>query len=924
MAEFNDETVRELNDSIRELTEVMQSAMGITGSSMGSQKDFSKALGNASSSASVLSSRNKEVATSATNVSTANKLAAEAAYTVGKSLSTLGTATKESKDALVTLGKTLLDTREGMSKYNAALNQAASAAATGLSAFGPVGKAIGLLLKPLTMLVEQVFAFQDNLFAAKDELAKFGAVGQLTTTDIQKMGEASGYSTFEIEKYAKTVTKAGIGLVGLGGSVSQGVVEFTKLTAITKEEQYRLLSLGVTMDNFVENTADFVKLQTISGRAITEKMKTDGSLQRAAKEYTDNLLVLAALSGESVEEQKRKQDQIAKDEVVQLHNIATEAKIAELRKGNAADNAEADKLARKLDLEKQAVALAGAKLDMDAAKSLAHYLATGIITPETMKIMRGTGMTLEEFRISLSQGKDVNAKFVDGIVQSDRRIISSNTLALQTSKEYREQMGLSSTRLANINSLQDKSVEQLKKEADARIKAGLGNDEAEQNRKTALENEKKFRESIDELSKSFQKFIPTFNEFTTKMTDFVEKLGKINWKEFISDMKTSFDNFMSNLKIAGIGLAALGAGNAISKVVGDGPGGKGGPSRIGKFASRVLKGGGIAAVAGAGADIGADMAGRDSHTGRTLTALGATATGAGLGFMVGGPVGAALGGAGGALYGAYQNIFGDYSQSQSTSGAAPTSAIPGGSEAALLNLIASKESKGDYNILVGGKRGNLTTMKVSDILDFQREMPRLGFESSAVGKYQIIRSTLLESMDRAGVKPNDLFDETTQEKLGRALLEKRGYKDYLSKKITADKFADNLSMEWAALPYNTGKSYYDKVGSNKSLISRQQLIESLPKARLGGSFAGPNSGYPVMLHGAETVVPTPNPSTSLIKIEGEAAANKITNALSGMNSDALNSIMQDLYSMMEERLSAMIDKLSTSNDIQDKLLKAQM
>jgi hypothetical protein len=72
------------------------------------------------------------------------------------------------------------------------------------------------------------------------------------------------------------------------------------------------------------------------------------------------------------------------------------------------------------------------------------------------------------------------------------------------------------------------------------------------------------------------------------------------------------------------------------------------------------------------------------------------------------------------------------------------------------------------------------------------------------------------------------------------------------------------------------------------------------------------------------VVPTPNPSTSLIKIEGEAAANKITSALSGMNSDALNSIMQDLYSMMEERLSAMIDKLSTSNDIQDKLLKAQM
>jgi hypothetical protein len=285
MADLNDETLRELNDRIRELTEVMQSAMGITGSSTSNVGAFSKSTKDASSSAATLNIRNKEVSDSAKNVATSNKAASEAAYVAGQSLGKLYQASKDSKDALVTLGKTLLDTREGMSKYNAALNQAAGAAATGLSAFGPIGKVLGMLLKPLTMLVEQVFAFQDNLFVAKDELAKFGAVGQLTTKDIQKLGEASGYSTFEIEKYAKMVTKAGIGLVGLGGSVSQGVVEFAKLTSITKEEQYRLLSLGVTMDEFVENTADFVKLQTTSGRMITEKMKTDGYLQQIGRAH---------------------------------------------------------------------------------------------------------------------------------------------------------------------------------------------------------------------------------------------------------------------------------------------------------------------------------------------------------------------------------------------------------------------------------------------------------------------------------------------------------------------------------------------------------------------------------------------------------------------------------------------------------------
>jgi hypothetical protein len=864
MAEFNDETVRELNDSIRELTEVMQSAMGITGSSMGSQKDFSKALGNASSSASVLSSRNKEVATSATNVSTANKLAAEAAYTVGKSLSTLGTATKESKDALVTLGKTLLDTREGMSKYNAALNQAASAAATGLSAFGPVGKAIGFLLKPLTMLVEQVFAFQDNLFLAKDELAKFGAVGQLTTTDIQKMGEASGYSTFEIEKYAKTVTKAGIGLVGLGGSVSQGVVEFTKLTKITDAEQRRLLSLGVTMDNFVENTADFVKLQTSSGRMITEKMKTDGYMQRAAKDYTDNLLVLAALSGESVAEQKQKQMALAREREAQIANLATTMKIKQLENGTAADKAEASRLQKQMDLEQKTITLTSATLGMDAAKSLQHFLKTGVITPETMKIMRGTGMSLEELRIALSQGKDVSAKFVDGLVKADLRLVETQGLALQLSKEYADGMGLNSERLEKLAALQGKSVEQTKKEVEAQVKAGLGNDEAEQNRKKALENEKKFRASIDEFSKSFQTFIPKFNEFAKIMTDLVDRLAKVNWREIIDDMIAGFKNL-------------VGYFNNIKDVVTA-------PRQLGEF------------LGGKAADI------KD--------------------YVTGAPHSGSLGN----ILGFGSSSQGSQAPGQSVGGSSATggsSAVaPKGSVDSLLNLIGKIESGNDYNIMVDRKSTPkpLTTMTIAEVLAMQEQMG----SRNAAGKYQIQKDTLSEFMGKANLKPDDLFNESNQEKLAKVLLERRGLQSYLDKKLSPDKFADNLSMEWAALPYNTGKTYYEGRGGNKAGVGRDEFMQSLPKARLGGAFAGPNSGYPVMLHGAETVVPTPNPSTSLIKIEGEAAANKITNALSGMNSDALNSIMQDMYSMMEERLSAMIDKLSTSNDIQDKLLKAQM
>jgi hypothetical protein len=851
MAEFNDETVRELNDSIRELTEVMQSAMGITGSSMSSQKDFSKSLGNASSSASVLSTRNREVATSATNVSTANKLAAEAAYTVGKSLSTLGAATKESKDALVTLGKTMLDTREGMSKYNAALNQAASAAATGLSAFGPLGKAIGFLLKPLTMLVEQVFAFQDNLFAAKDELAKFGAVGQITTSEIEQMGKASGYSTFEIEKYAKTVTKAGIGLVGLGGSVSQGVVEFTKLTKITGEEQRRLLSLGVTMDDFVENTADFVKLQTSSGRMITEKMKTDGYLQRASKEYTDNLLVLAALSGESVAEQKQKQMALARERESQIADLATSMKIKQLENGTAEDRAEAARLQKKMDLERSTINLTQATLGMDAAKSLQHFLKTGVITPETMKIMRGTGMSLEELRIALSQGKDVSAKFVDGLVKADLRLVQTQGLALQLSKEYADGMGLNSERLEKLAAMQGRSVEEVKKEIEAKVKAGLGNDEAEVNRKKALDNEKKFRESIDNLSKSFQTFIPTFNEFVTTMTGFVEKLSKVNWKEKFDEMVKGFDDIINYFKNFA---SNIGIGPAVNK-----------PEEIAEYEKRNRENKKVMSV---------------GERASTFVAEGLE-----------GAVGLVSGSAARRL--AAGRIDRDSKEAARRRGETTRSgnitSAPGSDNS---NSSSKSKSIDDLFNFNGGVSGNKS--------NFEKLDPK--FKAALIGA--------AEEYNQATNKKLTINSAYRDEEQNRRVGGVTNSNHMQGKAVDIQEFTSEQA---------------DKILSNhgfKNKMNNQHY--EIPGARLGGYFSGPNSGYPVMLHGAETVVPTPNPSTSLIKIEGDAAANKITNALSGMNSDALNSIMQDMYSMMEERLSAMIDKLSTSNDIQDKLLKAQM
>lgn len=161
-------------------------------------------------------------------------------------------------------------------------------------------------------------------------------------------------------------------------------------------------------------------------------------------------------------------------------------------------------------------------------------------------------------------------------------------------------------------------------------------------------------------------------------------------------------------------------------------------------------------------------------------------------------------------------------------------ASPSGFVGNLLDFIGKYESKGDYNKLVGGRSDpTLTTKTVGEVLQMQGQMLRGGHESTAVGKYQIVRKTLQGLVKSGVVSLTDRFDKNTQDRLGTALLKRRGLDSYLSGKMDADTFADNLSKEWAALPFRTSRSFYAGVGSNRSGVARSSFMQVL--AGTGGS-----------------------------------------------------------------------------------------
>jgi hypothetical protein len=100
----------------------------------------------------------------------------------------------------------------------------------------------------------------------------------------------------------------------------------------------------------------------------------------------------------------------------------------------------------------------------------------------------------------------------------------------------------------------------------------------------------------------------------------------------------------------------------------------------------------------------------------------------------------------------------------------------------------------------------------------------------------------------------------------------------------------------------------------------------LMRAASGGVFSGPKSGYPVELHGREAVVPLPNFGDK-VSVENDQSASKsslsnVTEESSSGNDFAM--MMGDIFAMMENKLDDMIDKLNTSNNYSDKLVKAMV
>lgn len=159
----------------------------------------------------------------------------------------------------------------------------------------------------------------------------------------------------------------------------------------------------------------------------------------------------------------------------------------------------------------------------------------------------------------------------------------------------------------------------------------------------------------------------------------------------------------------------------------------------------------------------------------------------------------------------------------------------------VLDLIGKTEGtdKGDgynetlaYGAFTGGDV-DLVNMTLGDLDKLQTAMlrhPKNGWNSSAVGRYQIVRKTLRVIKKQMGLTDDMKFTPELQDRMALHLLKGRGLDQWLAGKKSDAAFMNQLSKEWASLPNAKGSGSYKGQGigttSSGLLAALQQLKAS--------------------------------------------------------------------------------------------------
>lgn len=129
-----------------------------------------------------------------------------------------------------------------------------------------------------------------------------------------------------------------------------------------------------------------------------------------------------------------------------------------------------------------------------------------------------------------------------------------------------------------------------------------------------------------------------------------------------------------------------------------------------------------------------------------------------------------------------------------------------------------------------------TKMTLREIFAWIEATPN---QQHAIGRYQIIPSTLRHLKAKLNLSDDALFDRHLQDRMAVQLLDEAGLDDYRSGLVDSETFMDELAMVWAGLPLNTGLSAYHGMNGNRATMTRASYESQFRRIFWGYADAPP-------------------------------------------------------------------------------------
>ncbi len=214
---------------------------------------------------------------------------------------------------LIQFSRSLVDSNAGMGKYGQAIkNTTDGLGDVAIAMGGPLGIAIGLFVKVLGSLTNSVLQANDTIISGYDKLADMGAAAEFNTQELMDLADAHKFPVTGgyFKKLVEVVTEFGSNVTGLGSTAGEGITKFVEILDVGQDVRNEFNKLGVTNQKLAQLQAGYLANEIKMGNA---RKKTNDELQKDSLKYVTNLVELSALTGESIDNIKKKQEEDLKD-----------------------------------------------------------------------------------------------------------------------------------------------------------------------------------------------------------------------------------------------------------------------------------------------------------------------------------------------------------------------------------------------------------------------------------------------------------------------------------------------------------------------------------------------------------------------------------------------------------------------------------